>query len=102
MDVLHTEMVRQMEESEEAAVRPSRKESVSTACQTEKVSRKVSHAARLKESPGPRPLVSEEMMMTPVTRATTTHTARGSERTGVAKLREELIFKIHPSLAFND
>ena len=99
MDVLHTEMVRQMEESEEVAVRPSRKESVSTACQTEKVSRKVSHAARLKESPGPR-LVSEEMMMTPVTRATTTHTARGSERTGVAKLREELIFKIHPDFSF--
>ena len=99
MDVLHTEMVRQMEESEEVAVRPSRKESVSTACQTEKVSRKVSHAARLKESPGPRPLVSEEMMMTPVTRATT-HTARGSERTGVAKLREELIFKIHPDFSF--
>ena len=99
MDVLHTEMVRQMEESEEVAVRPSRKESVSTACQTEKVSRKVSHAARLKESPGPRPLVSEEMMMTPVTRATT-HTARGSERTGVGKLREELIFKIHPDFSF--
>ena len=91
MDRLHTEMVRQLEEAEDPEVRmevkPNRKMSVSTACQTEKVSRKVSHVARLKESPQPGPrTVSQEM--TPVTRVTSTHTTERSELTGVSKLRE--------------
>ena len=117
MDRLHTEMVRQLEQSEDMEetmeVKPKRKMSVSTACQTEKVSRKVSHVARLKESPPARPVpstetqemsremsqeMSQEMsretsqeMMTPVTRATSSNATERSELTGVVKLREESI-----------
>lgn len=89
MDKLHTEMVRQLEETDETeerlSVKPPRKMSVSTACQTEKVSRKVSHVARLAESSVPR--VEE---LTPVSRAThrTTTERREVEVGGLEKLRE--------------
>ena len=92
MDKLHTEMVRQLEETDEIeerqSVKPSRKTSVSTACQTEKVSRKVSHVARLAESSVPR--VEE---LTPVSRATHRTTTETTERRevevgGLEKLRE--------------
>ena len=84
MDKLHSEMVRQLGETEEAEERlttkPPRKSSVSTACQTEKVSRKVSHVARLAPEPE----------LTPVSRAThrTSTERQGVERPGLEKLRE--------------
>ena len=88
MDKLHSEMVRQLGETEEEEEReggrltakPPRKTSVSTACQTEKVSRKVSHAARLAPEPE----------LTPVSRAThrSSTERREVEVGGLEKLRE--------------
>ena len=63
MDKLHVSMVRKLEEAEEMDM-PSRKASVSTSCQTEKVSRRVSHSANLTSIQG--------QELTPVTRTVRT------------------------------
>merc|ERR1719369_593552 len=63
MDKLHVSMVKKLEEADEMDM-PGRKTSVSTSCQTEKISRKVSHSAHMTLSNG--------QDLTPVTRTVRT------------------------------
>lgn len=63
MNKLHESMVKQLEEADEME-KPSRKNSVSASCQTEKVSRRVSHSASYTSAQG--------QDLTPVTRTVRT------------------------------
>jgi len=79
MDKLHETMVRKLEEAEEEDYKdaPIRKSSVSISCQTDKVSRRVSHSAALTSIPGHE--------LTPVTR---TVRSSVSHRAGDLVLKE--------------
>ena len=79
MDKLHETMVKKLEEAEEEDYTdtPMRKSSVSISCQTDKVSRRVSHSAALTSIPGHE--------LTPVTR---TVRSSVSHRTGDLVLKE--------------
>ena len=76
MDKLHESMVKKMEESEDMD-KPTRKNSVSASCQTDKVSRRVSHSAAFSSVRG------EEL--TPVTRTVTMRSSVGQSAEMILK-----------------